>query len=364
MVFEPDEHTCLHHYAWTRDRLADRHAGRRGQPRRDRHAGQLAARTADGHPGRDQHRRSSPPTTPATSSSSTPADSTRPSRLLRGTGDGPLEQIKSAPAFFDAENISVAQYFAASKDGTAIPYFVVRPARRRRARPHPAVAATADSRASNTPGVRRRAGPAVAGPRRHLRAGQHPRRRRVRARAGTPRRCARAGTRWPRTSPRWQPIWWTAASRRCAQLGAQGGSNGGLLMGIMLTKYPEKFGALVCQRAAAGHAALTTCCWPARRGWPSTATPTTRTTGSSSAEYSPYQNISATPPLPAGADHHVHPRRPGASRPCPQDDGGAGGRGPRVWYYENIEGGHAGAADNEQSRVQVGAELIRSCGGC
>ncbi len=30
------------------------------------------------------------------------------------------------------------------------------------------------------------------------------------------------------------------------QLGAQGGSNGGLLMGIMLTQYPERFGALVC----------------------------------------------------------------------------------------------------------------------
>src|SRR4029077_14103474 len=31
-----------------------------------------------------------------------------------------------------------------------------------------------------------------------------------------------------------------------AQLGAQGGSNGGLLMGVMLTRYPELFGALVC----------------------------------------------------------------------------------------------------------------------
>ncbi|PRC52134.1 S9 family peptidase, partial [Mycobacterium sp. ITM-2017-0098] len=30
------------------------------------------------------------------------------------------------------------------------------------------------------------------------------------------------------------------------QLGAQGGSNGGLLMGIMPTQYPELFGALVC----------------------------------------------------------------------------------------------------------------------
>src|SRR5207244_8171123 len=30
-------------------------------------------------------------------------------------------------------------------------------------------------------------------------------------------------------------------------LGIQGGSNGGLLMGNMLTLYPEKFGAIVCQ---------------------------------------------------------------------------------------------------------------------
>src|SRR5699024_1087472 len=32
-----------------------------------------------------------------------------------------------------------------------------------------------------------------------------------------------------------------------AMLGAQGGSNGGLLTGVMLTAYPELFGALVCQ---------------------------------------------------------------------------------------------------------------------
>ena len=48
-----------------------------------------------------------------------------PSRLLHGPVDGPLEQIKSAPAFFDAEDITVTQHFATSKDGTAIPYFVV-----------------------------------------------------------------------------------------------------------------------------------------------------------------------------------------------------------------------------------------------
>ena len=39
-------------------------------------------------------------------------------------------------------------------------------------------------------------------------------------------------------------------------LGIVGGSNGGLLMGNMLTQYPELFGAVVCQVPAARHEAL------------------------------------------------------------------------------------------------------------
>ena len=39
-------------------------------------------------------------------------------------------------------------------------------------------------------------------------------------------------------------------------LGARGGSNGGLLVGNMLTLYPQLFGCIVCASAAAGHAAL------------------------------------------------------------------------------------------------------------
>jgi hypothetical protein len=35
-----------------------------------------------------------------------------------------------------------------------------------------------------------------------------------------------------------------------SQLGATGGSAGGLLMGIMLTQYPERFGALACKSLA------------------------------------------------------------------------------------------------------------------
>ncbi len=130
VVFEPDEHTALNHYAWTRDRLlmvtlAD-----------------VASRVEIVNPG--SWRRTPVPGIPdATNTVIVSADDTgdeffldssgfeTPSRLMRGTfegqSDGQLDQIKSAPAFFDAENITVTQYFVASEDGTSIPYFVVRP---------------------------------------------------------------------------------------------------------------------------------------------------------------------------------------------------------------------------------------------
>ena len=124
VVFEPDEHTSLHHYAWTRDKLivvtlAD-----------------VASRvevvtpqtwTATAVPGIPENTNTIVVDTDDLGDEifvdSSGFDT--PSRLLRGPAEGPLEEIKSAPAFFDAENITVTQHFATSKDGTAIPYFVV-----------------------------------------------------------------------------------------------------------------------------------------------------------------------------------------------------------------------------------------------
>ncbi len=126
IVFEPDEHTSLLHYAWTRERLVvvtlvD-----------------VASRVEIVTPGTWQRR----PVTDVPANTNTviaAADDTgneifldssgftTPSRLLQGPVDGPLEQIKSTPAFFDAEGMTVAQHFATSQDGTSVPYFVVRP---------------------------------------------------------------------------------------------------------------------------------------------------------------------------------------------------------------------------------------------
>ena len=64
-------------------------------------------------------------------------------------------------------------------------------------------------------------------------------------------------------------------------LGARGGSNGGLLMGNMLTLYPGPFQSDRLPGAIAGHGALQQACWLGRVGWRSTATPTSRTSGPS-----------------------------------------------------------------------------------
>lgn len=65
-------------------------------------------------------------------------------------------------------------------------------------------------------------------------------------------------------------------------------------------------------------------------------------------EYSPYQNISANRKYPpvlmttSTRDDRVHPGHARKMTAALQ------AAGHPVWYYENIEGGHAGAADNAQ----------------
>jgi prolyl oligopeptidase len=345
VVFEPDAHTSLLHYAWTRDRLvvvtlAD-----------------VASRVEIVTPGTWQRR----PVTdvpPNTNTVIVAADDTgdeifldssgftAPSRLLHGAVEGPLEQIKSAPAFFDADGMTVAQHFATSKDGTLIPYFVVRP--RDATGPGPTLlGGYGGFEVARTPGY-----DGVLG-------------RLWLARGGT---FVLANI---RGGGEYGPSWHTQAMRAgrhlvaedfasvatdlvdrgiatVQQLGAQGGSNGGLLMGIMLTKYPELFGALVCQVPLLDmrrfHLLLAGASWVAEYG-----DPDNPDDWRFIAEYSPYQNISAQTDYPpvlittSTRDDRVHP---GHARKMTAALEAAG---HRVWYYENIEGGHAGAADNAQT---------------
>ncbi|WP_176552500.1 prolyl oligopeptidase family serine peptidase [Mycobacterium kansasii] len=344
VVFEPDPHTALHQYLWTRDRLlivtladvASRvEIATPGSWQRQGLAGIPAAThtvvvTADNH-GDEFFLDSSGFDTP--------------SRLLRGTDDGQLAPIKSAPAFFDAENLTVAQYFTESDDGTAIPYFVVRPV---------AAAGPGPTLLSGYGGFETSRTPAYDGVLGRLWL----------ARGGT---YVLANI---RGGGEYGPGWHTQAMRAdrhkvaedfasvatdlvrrelttVEQLGARGGSNGGLLMGIMLTKYPERFGALVCDVPLLDmkryHLLLAGASWMAEYG-----DPDNPDDWKFISEYSPYQNISADRKYPpvlittSTRDDRVHP---GHARKMTAALEAAG---HQVWYYENIEGGHAGAADNEQ----------------
>lgn len=342
VVFEPDEHTALYHYAWTRDRLVIATLA------------DVASRVEIVTPG-SWERAPVADVPPNTNTVIAAADDTgdeifldssgfdTPSRLLHGSAGGPLQQIKSAPAFFDAADISVTQHFVASKDGTPIPYFVVRPAD---ATGPTLLAGYGGFELAHTPGY-----DGVLG-------------RLWLARGGT---YVLANI---RGGGEYGPGWHTQAMRdgrhkvaedfaavaadlvdrgitTVEQLGAQGGSNGGLLMGVMLTQYPQLFGALVCQVPLLDmrrfHLLLAGASWVAEYG-----DPDNPDDWKFISEYSPYHHISADVQYPpvlittSTRDDRVHP---GHARKMTAALEAAG---HRVWYHENIEGGHAGAADNAQ----------------
>ena len=106
-----------------------------------------------------------------------------PTHLWRAdAATGASTDIKDLPARFDASGDAVDQYEATSTDGTRIPYFVVHPKAMKLDGTNPtllyAYGGFQVSDAAELFGLHRQA---LAGARRRLCAGQHPRRRRIRA---------------------------------------------------------------------------------------------------------------------------------------------------------------------------------------
>jgi prolyl oligopeptidase len=126
-----------------------------------------------------------------------------------------------------------------------------------------------------------------------------------------------------------------------------GGSNGGLMVGNMITLYPELFGAAVCQVPLLDmrryHELLAGASWMGEYGDPDDPAQWSYIRG-----FSPYHNVEAGVAYPrtlfttSTKDDRVHPghARKMVARMEEQ--------GHDVLYYENIEGGHGGAADNRQ----------------
>lgn len=132
-------------------------------------------------------------------------------------------------------------------------------------------------------------------------------------------------------------------------LAVRGGSNGGLLSAVCLTLYPELVGAVVSQVPLADmmryHTLSAGASWMAEYGNPDD--PTER---AAIAEYSPVQRVAKRedrqyPPAlvtTSTRDDRVHPAHARSLAWLLKE------AGQDVDYYENTEGGHAGAADNAQ----------------
>jgi prolyl oligopeptidase len=256
------------------------------------------------------------------------------------------------PARFNADDLVVSQHFATSADGTRIPYFLV--AHGDSTGPGPTLLYGYGGFAqSQLPGylsvMGRLCGWSVAEHMRWPISGAAA----STGRTGISSPSGRAGTRWPRTWPPWLAISSTAGVTTAPQLGASGASAGGLLMGVMLTQYPELFGALVCRQAL-----LDMRRFPALGAGAGFLVEYGNPDDPADWEfiklYSPYHNIRADrtyPPIlitTSTNDDRVHPGHARKMAAVLQD------AGHRVLFYENTEGGHAGVANNVQAAFEAG----------
>ena len=279
---------------------------------------------------------------------------------------GRVEQLKALSPRFDASNLQVDQFEATSKDGTKIPYFVVRPKGVELVGAAPTLLyAYGGFQVSMTPwysGVigklwLERGGTFVVA---NIRGGGE-----------------------------FGPAWHNAGLKENRQkvfddffavsedliarkitsarrLGIMGGSNGGLLMGVAMTQRPELYHAIVIQvplfdmirytQIGAGAS------WVGEYGDP--AIPAERAVIE---KYSPYQKLQAGKRYPevfletSTADDRVHPAhaRKAAAR--------LKELGYPYLYYENMEGGHSAGANLNQEALTKALEytyLSRRLMGC
>ena len=262
------------------------------------------------------------------------------------------EVLKSNPAYFDASKSVVEQHFAVSKDGTKVPYFLVRPKDLALDGKAPTLLyGYGGFTVSLKPGYSGVTGKgwiekggvyAVAnirgggeyGPRWHQAALKANRHKAYEDFAAVAQDLVTRKI----TSP--------------AHLGIEGGSNGGLLTGNMLTQYPELFGAVVIEvplldMKRYSHL-LAGASWMAEYGDPDTADWDYIKT------FSPYHLFDAKRDYPATfiwtttRDDRVHPAH--ARKMMAKMEAA----GKDVRYFENVEGGHgAGATNAQAARVEA-----------
>jgi len=271
-----------------------------------------------------------------------------PSSLYLATaGKNERELLKQLPAFFKTDGLEIQQFFTTSKDGTKVPYFQIS-----------------------------RKGIKLDGTNPTLLYGYGGFEASM-----LPRYDSLNGAAWIerggvfvvaniRGGGEFGPRWHEAARKQNRQrayddfiavaedlqkrkvtsnkhLGIEGRSNGGLLMGVMLTERPDLFAAVHCGSPLLDmkryNHLLAGASWMDEYGDPDKSEE-----WAFISKYSPYQNLKKEaiyPPIlitTSTCDDRVHPghARKMAARLKEQ--------GHDVLYYENTEGGHGAAANNKQ----------------
>jgi prolyl oligopeptidase len=279
-----------------------------------------------------------------------------PSTLWYYNGaDGRLETLKATPPRFNAATHMVEQHEATSRDGTKIPYFLVRPRNMRSDGSTPTLLyAYGGFQVSQVP--------SYSGPMGALWLEQGNAYVVANLRGG-----GEFGPNWHQTAQgankqrTWDDYIAVAEDlirRRITSprhLGVVGGSQGGLLVGTAITQRPELFNAAIIQvplfdmlryhKLGAGAS------WVGEYGNPEIAAERAWIEA-----YSPYQKLTPgrTYPTPfiltSTKDDRVHPGhgRRAAARLAQL--------GQPYYYYENIDGGHSAAANLRESARRLALE--------
>jgi len=275
--------------------------------------------------------------------------------LVDVTGADEPVLVRRAPARFDADGLAIAQHFATSADGTRIPYFEVAPVDAGGPRPT-LLGGYGGFEVPRLPAY----APALG--RAWLAEGGTYVLANIRGGGEYGPRWHQAGLREnrPRVYEDFEAVARDLLDRGVTTpelLGCSGGSNGGLLVGNMYVRSPELWGAIVCQVPLLDmqryHLLLAGASWMAEYG-----DPDDPADWAFMQSWSPYHLVEAGrdyPPLlltTSTRDDRVHP---GHARKMAAL---LGSLGKDVTYWENVEGGHGGAADAEQQATMQALQYV------
>ncbi|MFK8010783.1 MAG: prolyl oligopeptidase family protein [Marinicellaceae bacterium] len=271
-----------------------------------------------------------------------------PSSLFLVNGkDLSIKKLKGAKSYFDSDKFIAKQNFATSKDGTKVPYFIVHSKNLKTDGKNPTLLygyggfeISLQPSYSSTIGKNwlEQGGVYVLA---NIRGG------------------GEYGPNWHQAALKenrhkayedFEAIAEDLISRKITSpdhLGIQGGSNGGLLVGAAFTRRPDLYNAVICQVPLLDmkrySQLLAGASWMAEFGNPEVAEDWDYIK-----TYSPYHNLNKDVDYPkvffttSTRDDRVHPAHARKMVAKMKD------MGKEVLYFENMEGGHAGAANNEQ----------------